>query len=62
MKNSTNVSVPKTLYRELKAVAAQIGCHMSTIATKAIDAYLDDDVETIIEKMKNDSNATKIPI
>lgn len=53
MKKSTNVSVPKILHRELKAVAVQIGCSMSTIAEKAINEYLDDSIEDIIEKMKN---------
>ena len=54
MKAWTNVGIPIALKKEIKAVADQIGCTMSTIATKAINQYLDDSVEDIIEKMKND--------
>ena len=52
MSNCANISIPTATNKELKAVAAMIGCSMSKIADKAINAYLNDSVENIIEKMK----------
>ena len=53
MSNRANISIPTATNKELKAVAAMIGCSMSKIADKAINAYLNDSVEVIIEKMKH---------
>ncbi len=57
MKEWTNVGIRKSLLKKLRIVAEQIGCTMSKIADKAVNAYLNDSVEDIIEKMKEKDDA-----
>lgn len=47
-----SVNIPDDLHAEVFHVTEQIGCTVAKIVDHAVDDYIDDPIEVIIEKMK----------